>query len=75
MKKIWIYTLPLIIVVPLAFIILRPGPFNFIPFAIHEACSMGSNEAMFIIGFDLVVLFLIYLFLYFVIKKMANNKR
>jgi hypothetical protein len=69
-EKLWKFLVPLLIVIPIGFLILRPGVFNMIPFSIHASCCRNMiSETRFIIGFDVIFLLVIYLIIYRLMKK------
>jgi hypothetical protein len=75
MRKFWIFTLPLVIIIPLGYFILGNGAFNMIPFAIHELFGRQLiGESKFIVGFNLVILLTIYLITYRLLKRKTNNE-
>jgi hypothetical protein len=76
MSKIWIFISPLVIVIPLGYLILGHGAFNMVPFAIHESCCRELiSESKFIVGFDLVILLIIYLITYRLLKRKQITNR
>ncbi len=65
-KRTVVGLISLLIVVALGYAILTPpSVFNFIPFAIHESMLGGTaiEEHQFIIGFDLLILLLVFIIL------------
>ncbi len=75
MRKILKFILPLIVVGPIGFLILRPGIFNMLLYTIYEEYNIGSNEFGFIIIIDLLILATLYLIVYKLINRILKNER
>lgn len=52
----------------LILVLIPIGPFNFIPYLIHQSYFMEFNESVFILLFDILVSILIYFTLNFILK-------
>ncbi|MGQ1786996.1 hypothetical protein [Saccharicrinis sp. GN24d3] len=60
-NKALYYFYPLMVLVPLAFLMLRPGSFNLIPNTIYHSFEVSSMpEYQFIMWFDIVFLLIMY---------------
>ena len=75
-NKFLVYIYPLIAVAALGLMMLRPNSFHLLPATIYQAFEVKSMEEYeFIVWFDVVFLFIMYVFFFIVLKKILNWKR
>ena len=75
-SKILLYAYPLIGIIIIGALMLKPNFFNLIPFTIYNAFKVSSiSESEFIVWFDVIFLIILYLFLFRITKRIINWKR
>ena len=75
-NKILPFIYPLLIIIPLAFLMLRPNSFNLIPYTIYHAFSVKTiGQQEFILWFDLGFLGIMYWFVLRVVYRIINWRK